>query len=73
MITGLIVQLAPDVLTSATPSPAELRRGAQFMVGGVNQIIESWLENPTETPEELAAECADLCVAVVRGVTRSSD
>lgn len=73
MITGLIVQLAPDVLTSATPSPPELRRGAQFMVGGVNQIIESWLENPTETPEELAAECADLCVAVVRGVTRSSD
>lgn len=73
MITGLIVQHAPDVLPSTTPGPDELRRGAQFMVGGVNQIIEAWLADPTETPEELAAECADLCVAVVRGITRSSD
>ncbi|OCB49794.1 transcriptional regulator [Mycobacterium vulneris] len=73
MITGLIVRHAPDVLPSATPGPDELRRGAQFMVGGVNQIIEAWLADPTETPEELAAECADLCVAVVRGITRSSD
>lgn len=73
MITGLIIQHAPDVLPSATPGPADLRRGAQFMVGGVNQIIEAWLADPTETPEELAAECADLCVAVVRGVTRESD
>ncbi|OFB43356.1 transcriptional regulator [Mycolicibacterium sp. (ex Dasyatis americana)] len=71
MITDLIVQLAPDVLQATTPNSAELRRGAQFMVGGVNQIIESWLADPTETTEELAAECADLCVAVVRGVTRS--
>ncbi|MUL85388.1 MULTISPECIES: TetR/AcrR family transcriptional regulator [unclassified Mycolicibacterium] len=73
MITTLIVQYAPAVLPAATPSPAELRRGARFMVGGVNQIIEAWLENPTESPEELAAECADLCVAVVRGITRSAD
>ncbi|WP_029109320.1 TetR/AcrR family transcriptional regulator [Mycobacterium sp. URHD0025] len=73
MITGLIVQHAPDVLPSATPSLPQLRRGAQFMVGGVNQIIEAWLADPTETTEELAAECADLCVAVVRGVTHSSD
>ncbi|TMS50980.1 TetR/AcrR family transcriptional regulator [Mycobacterium sp. DBP42] len=71
MITDVIVQLAPDVLQPTTPNSAELRRGAQFMVGGVNQIIESWLADPTETTEELAAECADLCVAVVRGVTRS--
>ncbi len=72
MITVQIVQLAPGVLPDAQPSPAELRRGAQFMVGGVNQIIEAWLENPIETTHELAAECADLCVAVVRGVTRSA-
>ncbi len=73
MITGLIVQHAPDVLPSATPSLPQLRRGVQFMVGGVNQIIEAWLSAPTETTEELAAECADLCVAVVRGVTHSGD
>ncbi len=70
MITALIVQHAPDVLQAETPDLAELRRGARFMVGGVNQIIEAWLEDPTETPQELAAECADLCVAVSRGITR---
>ncbi|OBG87040.1 transcriptional regulator [Mycobacterium sp. NS-7484] len=73
MITGLIVEHAPSVLHAETPSPAELRRGAQFMVGGVNQIIEAWLADPTETTQELAAECADLCVAVVRGVVHTSD
>lgn len=73
MIVASIIEQAPSVLGARLPEPAILRRGAVFMVGGVNQIIESWLENPTETPEELAAECADLCVAVVRGVTRSSD
>ncbi|MGV0813099.1 TetR/AcrR family transcriptional regulator [Mycolicibacterium boenickei] len=73
MISALIVQHAPDVLHGETPDAAQLRRGAQFMVGGVNQIIDAWLENPTETPQELAAECADLCVAVVRGVTRTGD
>ena len=70
MIVSLIVEHAPDVLESETPSAAELRRGAQFMVGGVNQIIEAWLVNPTESSAELAAESADLCVAVVRGITR---
>ncbi|EUA35665.1 hypothetical protein I553_6312 [Mycobacterium xenopi 4042] len=48
-----------------------MRRGALFMVGGVNQIIEAWLKEPRETTSELAAACADLCVAVVRGVVKS--
>jgi AcrR family transcriptional regulator len=69
MITELVVQYAPDVLDrDATPDEAELRRGALFMVGGVNQIIENWLKVPRETPAELAGICADLCVAVVRGI-----
>jgi AcrR family transcriptional regulator len=72
MITDLVIQYAPDVLTIDTPNPAELRRGAVFMVGGVNQIIEFWLEDPKETSQELAAVCADLCVAVVRGIPQSS-
>jgi hypothetical protein len=38
------------------------------MVGGVNQIIENWLADPREAPAELAAICADYCVAVVRGL-----
>jgi AcrR family transcriptional regulator len=69
MITDQIVEHAPAVLQSEVPTIAELRRGAQFMVGGVNQIIEAWLADPTETTERLAAECADLCVAVVRGIS----
>jgi hypothetical protein len=44
-----------------------LRRGALFMVGGVNQIIEPKLDDPKEASAELAAVCA-FCVAVVRGV-----
>ena len=70
MITELVIQYGPDVLGPETPNPTELRRGALFTVGGVNQLIEAWLDDPKETPAELAAICADLCVAVVRGVTR---
>ncbi|WKG01074.1 TetR/AcrR family transcriptional regulator [Mycolicibacterium sp. HK-90] len=73
MITALIVEHAPSVLHGETPDPVQLRRGSRFMVGGVNQMIEAWLEDPAETPQELAAECADLCVAVVRGVARTDD
>jgi len=71
MITDLVIKYSPDVLAGSTPNPAELRRGAVFMVGGVNQIIETWLEDPRETPHELAAVCADLCVAVIRGASQS--
>jgi AcrR family transcriptional regulator len=72
MITDLVVQYSPDVLAGFRPNPADLRRGAVFMVGGVNQIIEAWLEDPRETTHELAGICADLCVAVVRGVRQPS-
>ncbi len=68
MIADLIVQQAPGVLGGETPPPAELRRGALFLAGGVNQIIEDWLANPVETTTELASVCADLCVSVVRSI-----
>ena len=71
MITDLVIRYSPDVLADETPDPADLRRGALFMVGGVNQLIEAWLEDPKETTHELAGVCADLCVAVVRGVRQS--
>jgi AcrR family transcriptional regulator len=73
IITELVIQYAPDVLGTDTPNPTELRRTALFMVGGANQIIESWLANPKEGTAELAAVCADLCVAVVRGMIRSGE
>lgn len=73
MITEQVIRYTPDVLGADTPDATQLRRGALFMVGGVNQIIESWLDDPRETTAEVAAVCADLCVAVVRGVAQSQD
>jgi len=69
MITELLIQNAPAVLGADTPNPIALRRGALFMVGGVNQIIETWLDDPKETAAELAAMSTELCVAVLRGIT----
>jgi len=68
IITELVMRYAPDVLDDDIPDPDELRRGALFMVGGMNQLIEAWLDDPRETPAELAAIGAELCIAVVRGV-----
>lgn len=73
MITDSIVEHAPGVLDGPAPPPAELRRGALFIVGGVNQIIEGWLANPVETTTELAAICSDLAVALVRSIMAPSD
>jgi AcrR family transcriptional regulator len=73
IITELIIRYAPDILGADTPNPTELRRSALFMVGGVNQIIETWLDDPNESTSELAGICADLCVAVVRGVIQSPE
>lgn len=69
-IAELVIGYAPDVLGAETPEPAVLRRGAVFMVGGANQLIGAWLNDPQETVSELAGICADLCVTVVRGLTR---
>ena len=68
MITELVVQLSPAVLDGATPEPAELRRGALFLVGGANQVIEAWLADPKESIVELATVCADLSTAVVGSI-----
>lgn len=73
ILAELVIRYAPEVLGAGTPNHAELRRSALFMVGGVNQIIEAWLDDPKETTAELAAIGADLCVAVVRGITPSHE
>ncbi|OMC11262.1 transcriptional regulator [Mycolicibacter heraklionensis] len=73
MITDAIVEHAPDVLDGQNLAPDELRRGALFIVGGVNQIIETWLANPVESTAELAAICSDLSVALVRSIVARSE
>jgi len=68
VITDLIVEYAPGVLGASTPDPITLRRNALFMVGGVNQLIQSWLDDPNETAAELAAVSTELCVSLLRGI-----
>lgn len=70
ILTDLVIQHAPDVLGADAPDPIALRRTAIFMVGGGNQIIETWLADPKETTDELAAACAGLCTAVIRASSR---
>lgn len=65
MIADLVVEHAPIAL-GVTPDPARLRRAALFITGGVNQLIEGWLDHTLDlTAAELAAECADMCVRVL--------
>jgi AcrR family transcriptional regulator len=69
LITDAIVENAPSVVEGELPEPKAMRRSALFMVGGVNQLIETWLRDPKETPAEFAAIAADLCVALVKGAS----
>ncbi|CAM3206013.1 TetR family transcriptional regulator [Mycobacterium intermedium] len=71
MIADAVVQYTPDVLGPDTPNRQEWKRVAQFIVGGANQLIENWLDDPKEPPAELAAAIANLCVAAVGGIAHS--
>ncbi|MFI2837869.1 TetR/AcrR family transcriptional regulator [Mycolicibacterium sp. PDY-3] len=71
LITDEVTRRAPDVLDGEVPGPNELRRGALFIVGGVNQLIEDWLRDPVLAPAELAGIAADMCVAYFRGLAHS--
>ncbi|MEV6560335.1 TetR/AcrR family transcriptional regulator [Nocardia sp. NPDC051756] len=65
MIADLVVQHAPEVLDAEQP-PDQLRRAAMFVTGGVNQLIEGWLDGTiTMTTTELAAECTRMCLSVL--------
>lgn len=62
IIADLVVQYAPSALDTQLDAES-LRRAALFITGGVNQLIEGWLDGslPLST-SELAAECARLSV-----------
>ncbi|MFE5284976.1 TetR/AcrR family transcriptional regulator [Nocardia sp. NPDC056611] len=69
-ITDLVVQNVPDALPGDY-DPEALRRAALFITGGVNQLIETWLDHPTDlTADQLAASCARMCVSVVEQARR---
>jgi AcrR family transcriptional regulator len=69
-VTALILEHGPGLLDFAPPSPVEMRRGAMFIVGGVNQLIDAWVQDPRESAAELADACTELCLAVVRRSAR---
>lgn len=69
-ITDLVVQNVPDALPGDY-DPEALRRAALFITGGVNQLIETWLDHATDlTADQLAASCARMCVSVVEQARR---
>jgi AcrR family transcriptional regulator len=71
MITDLVIQFVPEVLAGPVDAH-ELRIAALFSVGGVNQLIESWIDGSlTVSTEQLAADCARLCVSVLGPLDRS--
>ncbi|MBJ8348341.1 TetR/AcrR family transcriptional regulator [Antrihabitans sp. YC2-6] len=67
MVADLVLQYGPALLDVERASPADLRRGALFVVGGVNQLIGAWLRDPQESTGELAEICTRLCLATVNG------
>jgi hypothetical protein len=54
------------------PTPAEMRRIATFIVGGANQLIDSWVRDPQQSPAELARTCTELALAVINPLARVS-
>jgi AcrR family transcriptional regulator len=65
MITDLVIQFVPEVLTGEVDAH-QLRLAALFSVGGVNQLIESWIDGSlVVSTEQLGADCARLCVSVL--------
>lgn len=64
-IADLVVANVPLALPGNYDSES-LRRAALFITGGVNQLIETWLDHPADlTADQLAASCASMCVSVV--------
>jgi AcrR family transcriptional regulator len=66
MIADLVITNATEALGEDL-DPDQLRRAALFSVGGVNQLIEGWLNGSVAmTTAELAEESAQFCMSVLR-------
>ena len=66
MVTALVLEHGPGLLDFPPPSPAEMRRSATFIVGGVNQLIDAWVHDPRESTAAMADACTALSLAVIR-------
>ncbi|WP_064441955.1 TetR/AcrR family transcriptional regulator [Hoyosella altamirensis] len=65
VITDLVLHYGADLIEFEPESAETMRRGALFVVGGVNQLIVDWLRDPKESTAELADSCTWLCLTVV--------
>lgn len=70
IITNLVLEHGPELLDLEPLSPAVMRRGATFIVGGITQLIDSWARDPQESTSAMAEICTDLCLAVLRPFAR---
>jgi AcrR family transcriptional regulator len=66
LITALVLEHGPALLDFTPPRPAEMRRGATYLVGGVTHLIDTWALDPHESTTELADICAKYSLAVIR-------
>lgn len=66
MLNLIVEQVIHHALGSLGIDADQLRRTALFITGGVNQLIESWLDGQiATTTAELAADSARMCIDVI--------
>jgi AcrR family transcriptional regulator len=66
IVTDLAVEHGAALLQFERPSPDEMRRATSFIVGGVSQLVDSWIHEPQESTVELAHRCTEFSLAIVR-------
>lgn len=63
MVADLILQYGSGIPGFGPPEGIDPRRFARFVAGGVNHLVENWLDTEGESPEELADLCTRLCMS----------
>ncbi|HWU31891.1 MAG TPA: TetR/AcrR family transcriptional regulator [Marmoricola sp.] len=66
-VTQLVIENSTGLLPSAPPAD-EIERLALFTVGGINSLIEDWLQQPRMSAMELADVCTRFASAAVTGL-----
>lgn len=64
LLAALILEYGPQVPGFTPVVDDAARRHAQFVVGGVNQVIDGWLAERDIPVAQLARICTELCMAV---------
>lgn len=70
MVAELILRHGAADTAFVPAGGADPRRAARFAAGGVNHLLEGWLEQPEGTPAQLAEACTRLCLRLVTSGTQ---